>query len=156
MLGALCKCLRRGQPARSRAIRSMLSWRGYPAIDCDVADGHRHHEQSAKDQRRCRRRDSKCAAGKTQCEGQYNADHRFHGVSNCTRVFPGGRTWSAVTKPTVIASKRHAPIKRGGAGDGMSKNRHPAPITKPRMSPMMAANTVLPSLEREAIATEIP
>jgi len=64
--------------------------------------------------------------------------------------------WSAVTKPTVIASKRHAPIKRGGAGDGMSKNRHPAPMTSPRTSPMMAAVIVLPSLEREAIATEIP
>src|SRR5208282_1953062 len=51
-------------------------------------------------------------------------------------VAPAGKRWSATTKPNVIASRRQAPMKRGGAGEGISKKRHPAPTTRPRTRPI--------------------
>ena len=47
-------------------------------------------------------------------------------------------------------------MKRGGAGDGMSKNRHPAPTTRPRTRPIVPVIMIFPYLEGEAIATQTP
>jgi hypothetical protein len=48
-----------------------------------------------------------------------------------------------VTNPIVIASSRQAPMSRGGAGDGMSKNLHPAPTRSPRASPITVVSTAV-------------
>ncbi len=47
-------------------------------------------------------------------------------------------------------------MKRGGAGDGMSKNRHPAPTTRPRTRPIVPLIMIFPELECEAIAAQTP
>ena len=64
--------------------------------------------------------------------------------------------WSAKTKPNVIASRRQAPMKRGGARDGISKNRHPAPTTRPRARPIAPVIMIIPYLKVGAIAAQTP
>jgi hypothetical protein len=133
----------------------MFGLRQRPSIDRDVPNCHGHHEQRTQDQRRSRRRDSKRTASEAQCECEHNTDQRFHSRLISMIVFPGGNRWSAATKPTVIASSRQAPIRRGGAGDGISKSRHPPPTIRPRRSPMITAIIFLSSI-CETVATEIP
>lgn len=137
-------CLSYRQPARATTIVGVPSRRSHPTIYHHVTGRHRHHEECAKYQRRRRRWNSECSAAEAQCESQNNTDYCFHCWCISMSVFPGGKMWSAITKPMVIASNRQAPIKRGGAGDGISKNRHPAPITRPRRSPIIAATIVTP------------
>src|SRR6266446_5873666 len=60
---------------------------------------------------------------------------------------------SATTKPSVMATNRKAPIRRGGAGDGISKKRQPAPISRPTVSPSNDATIGAPS-ERKAATAE--
>jgi hypothetical protein len=87
----------------------------------------------------------------TQCQSSISSRYQTH-----ERLSRGGKICSATTKPTVIASSRHAPINRGGAGDGMSKKRHPAPTTRPRTRPIIAVPMIVSSLECEAVTTEAP
>jgi hypothetical protein len=47
-------------------------------------------------------------------------------------------------------------MKRGGAGDGMSKNRHPAPTTRPRTRPIVPVIMIFRYLEGEAVAAQTP
>ena len=145
----------------------MFSGHHQPLVDGDITNGHCHHEQRAKNKRRGRRWDSECEASESQCECQHKTYSRFHSLSSLTSILylgsnwttwftrkptietsffptvPGGKTCSAVTKPIVIASSKQAPINRGGAGDGISNNRHPAPTIRPRTSPTIAVTRVI-------------
>src|SRR5258706_8817502 len=93
----------------------------HQAIDDEISDGHRHDEQRADDDRGRRGGNTESSAGEADRERKDKTQQRPHGSARKPKVCPLERTWSASTNPSVIATNRHAPIKRGGAGDGMSK-----------------------------------
>ena len=156
VLCRVCRDLRWSNSARPTAVDRISSWPRHPTIDTGISDRHRHHEEGTENHRRRRRGDSEGATNEAYCEGEHQTDRRFHRSTRRTSVPPAGRMWSATTKPRVIASRRQAPMKRGGAGDGMSKNRHPAPTTRPRTRPIVPVIMIFPYSEGEAIAAQTP
>ena len=148
--------LRWSNSARPTAVDCISSWPRHPTIDTGISDRHRHHQQCTKNHRRRWRGDSKGAANEAYCEGEHQTYRRFHRATRRMSVSPADRMWSATTKPRVIASRRQAPMKRGGAGEGMSKNRQPAPTTRPRTRPIVPVIMIFRYLEGEAIAAQTP
>src|SRR5437867_9168689 len=63
---------------------------------------------------------------------------------------------SSTTTPSVIGTSKKAPIRRGGAGDGMSKYLQPAPIKRPTTSPMSVATIESPARRRSTRSRALP
>src|ERR1700735_661733 len=147
VLRRFCRNLRWSISTRPTAIDRISSRSRHPTVDTSIGNRHGHHEQGTENNRRCRRWDSEGAANESYREGERQTYRRFHGATKRISVPPAGKMWSATTKPKVIASRRQAPMNRGGAGDGMSKNRHPAPTTRPRARPIVPVIMIFTYLE---------
>ena len=113
------------------------------AVNQYIATGHRQDQKRAHQDGWGRRRNAKDPTPKAKCESERKTQCDPHSPRQCIMMFPSVRRASPAMKPRVIDIRRHAPMSEGGAGDGMSNHRHPAPMPKPSARPTMAKNIAL-------------